>query len=62
MGKINGIEYFGKVPVIDHPVTAGEANKIGRNTVGEVYAFIIADLQFAVANLPANYAETFPAY
>jgi hypothetical protein len=56
------VKYFGKVPIIDHPVTALEANAIGRSPVADVYNFIIADLQFAIANLPANYSGTFPAY
>jgi len=56
------VRYYGKVPVIDHPVTAAEANTIGRSSVDSVYALIISDLQFAVANLPKNYAGTFPAY
>ena len=56
------IRYFGKLPIIDHAATAAEANKIGRSPVSEVYAFIIADLQFAVANLPTNFTGTFPAY
>ena len=56
------IRYYGKLPIIDHAATAAEANKIGRSPVADVYTFIIADLQFAVANLPANYAGTFPAY
>ncbi|MEO7309692.1 MAG: RagB/SusD family nutrient uptake outer membrane protein [Chitinophagaceae bacterium] len=56
------VRYFGKVPVIDHPVTAVEATQIGRSAVADVYALIIADLQFAVANLPANYSGAFPAY
>jgi hypothetical protein len=54
--------YYGKVPLIDHPVVASEAITIGRSSVADVYAFIIADLQFAVANLPANYSGTFPNY
>jgi hypothetical protein len=56
------VRYFGKVPVIDHPVAASEANAIGRSSVGDVYNFIIDDLKFAVANLPAKYNGTFPAY
>ncbi|MEP6747124.1 MAG: RagB/SusD family nutrient uptake outer membrane protein [Bacteroidota bacterium] len=56
------IRYYGKVPIIDRPVTAIEANTIARSSVTDVYALIIADLQFAVANLPANYSGTFPAY
>jgi len=56
------VRYFGKVPVIDHPVTAAEANAIARSSVTDVYKLIIADLQFAAANLPANYSGTFPSY
>jgi hypothetical protein len=49
------VRYFGKLPIIDHPVTAPEANTIGRSPVADVYKLIIADLQSAIANLPANY-------
>ena len=49
------VRYFGKVPIIDHPVTAPEAAVIDRSPVADVYAFITADLQFAIANLPASY-------
>ncbi|MDQ6610465.1 MAG: RagB/SusD family nutrient uptake outer membrane protein, partial [Bacteroidota bacterium] len=56
------VKYFGKVPVIDHPVTASEASTLSRSSVADVYKFIIADLQFAIANLPANYTGTFPSY
>ncbi|NCI49704.1 RagB/SusD family nutrient uptake outer membrane protein [Sediminibacterium roseum] len=56
------VRYYGKVPVIDHVVSDAEARTIKRGTVAEVYALIIADLQFAVANLPANYSGTFPSY
>jgi hypothetical protein len=58
----NLVRFYGKLPIIDHPVTANEANKIGRSAVADVYTLIIADLQFAIANLPANYSGTFPAY
>ncbi|MEO7531579.1 MAG: RagB/SusD family nutrient uptake outer membrane protein [Sediminibacterium sp.] len=56
------IRYYGKLPIIDHAVTAAEANTIARSSVANVYALIIADLQFAIANLPANYSGTFPSY
>jgi len=56
------VKYFGKVPLIDHPVTALEANSIQRSPVGDVYASIISDLQFAIANLPANFSGPFPSY
>jgi hypothetical protein len=56
------VRYYGKVPIVDHPVTAIEANAIARSTVTDVYALIISDLQFAMTNLPLNYSGTFPAY
>lgn len=56
------IRYFGKLPIVDHPVTATQAISIPRSTVADVYKFIITDLQFAIANLPLNYSGTFPAY
>lgn len=56
------VKYFGKVPVIDHPVVATEAITIGRSAVADVYKFIISDLQFAMANLPASYSGAFPSY
>jgi len=49
------IRYFGKLPIIDHPVTVEEANAIKRSAVADVYKFMIADLQYAIANLPAAY-------
>src|SRR5436189_1874059 len=56
------VKLYGKVPVIDRTVTAAEATTIARSSVVDVYALIIADLQFAIANLPANYSGVFPAY
>jgi len=56
------VKYYGKVPVIDHTVSAQEASSIGRSSVSDVYALIISDLQFAIANLPANFAGPYPSY
>jgi len=56
------VKYYGKVPIVDHTVSASEATNIGRSPVAEVYALIISDLQFAIANLPANFTGTFPNY
>lgn len=56
------VRYFGKVPLVDRVVSAAEAFKIPRTAVTDVYNLIISDLQFAIANLPANYTGTFPAY
>ncbi len=50
------VKTFGKVPLIDHPVTASDALNIARNPVSDIYQLIIADLQFAIANLPPTYA------
>jgi hypothetical protein len=50
------VRWFGKVPLIDHPVTAVEALSIPRTEIPAVYDLIIADLQFAAANLPDLYA------
>lgn len=49
------VRYYGKVPLIDHTVIASEANTIPRSPVTEVYKLIIADLQAAIAGLPASY-------
>ena len=49
------LRYFGKVPIIDHPVSATEAATINRGNIGDIYKFIIADLQSAITNLPSNY-------
>jgi hypothetical protein len=56
------VKYYGKLPLIDHLVTASEANTIKRSPVSDIYALIISDLQFAITNLPANFSGTFPAY
>jgi len=52
------VRYYGKVPIVDHPVTALQALSIGRSSVSDVYKFIIADLQYAIANLPTGYTGT----
>ena len=56
------VKYYGKVPIVDHPITSDEAITITRSKVADVYALIISDLQYAIANLPANYSGTFPNY
>lgn len=50
------VRFFGKVPIIDRPVTAIEAQEISRGSVADVYALILSDLQFAEKNLPDLYA------
>lgn len=56
------VRYYGKLPIIDRPVTPAESITIERSPVSDVYALIISDLQFAIANLPTNYSGTFPSY
>lgn len=56
------VKYYGKVPLIDHTVSAAEATTIPRSPVADVYALIIADLQFAIANLPTGYGGAYPSY
>jgi hypothetical protein len=56
------VRYYGKLPIVDHTVSAAEANTIPRSPVADVYTLIINDLKFAIANLPATFTGTFPAY
>jgi len=56
------VRYYGGVPLTLTPVTAAEAASIPRSPVATVYQTILSDLQFAVANLPANYNGSYPAY
>ncbi len=50
------VRWFGKVPVVDRPITAGEAVDIPRSPVADVYKLILADLQFAADSLPDSYS------
>ncbi len=45
------VRYFGKVPLIDHPVSPGEALLIPRSAVSDVYNLIISDLTYAADSL-----------
>jgi len=49
------VRYYGSVPLIDHPLSPTEALKVGRSPLTAIYALMISDLQFAIANLPASY-------
>jgi SusD family. len=53
------LRYFGKVPLIDHVVSAQEAKTIPRSNVEDIYALIVSDLNRAVATLPTpgGYSE-----
>jgi starch-binding outer membrane protein, SusD/RagB family len=56
------VKYYGKVPIVEHPISANEANTIPRSAVADVYTLIISDLQFAVGNLPTGFGGTYPGY
>ena len=53
------VKMWGGVPLITKPVasTAPEQTQLPRASVEEVYAQIIADLEFAAANLPDVYSD-----
>lgn len=51
----NLVRLFGGVPKLDHVPSVGEANSAAlqtRASAADIYAFIVGDLDFAVANLP----------
>jgi hypothetical protein len=50
------LRYYGKLPVIEHPLSVQEVSSVPRSPVADVYNLIISDLQYAADNLPASYA------
>jgi hypothetical protein len=54
LNHFNLLNYFGAIPVKTTPTIGVEDINVPRDEVSAVYAAIIADLQFAVANLPAG--------
>jgi hypothetical protein len=52
------IKRFGGVPIIDKVYNLGEEYSFTRNTFDECVAFIEADLNAAIPDLPARYAST----
>lgn len=52
------LRLYGQVPILSTPKTATEVNSVGRSSVADVYDFIIADLTYAAANLPASFSGT----
>ncbi|HMR83082.1 MAG TPA: RagB/SusD family nutrient uptake outer membrane protein, partial [Niabella sp.] len=48
----NLVRLYGNVPLITVPVEGQDAYNIGRTPAAEVYNQVVADLQFAAANLP----------
>ena len=55
LNYFNLLRFYGKLPIIDRAYTPQEVTAIGRSPVTDVYNFIIADLEYAAANLPASY-------
>jgi hypothetical protein len=49
------VRAFGEVPKIDFRVYNPEDSKVAKSTVAEIYALIDSDLEFARANLPAEW-------
>jgi hypothetical protein len=54
----NMVRFWGRVPLVDKPVTVSGSN-IPQSTAAQVYAFIEADLTFAATNLPATWDKKF---
>jgi hypothetical protein len=50
------IRWFGKVPIVDHTITADQAKTIPRSPVADVYTFLMKDMQEAIDSLPVSYA------
>lgn len=50
------LRLYGGLPVVDKALTATEVATVPRSSVEDVYTFIISDLEYAAANLPATYA------
>jgi len=49
------VRWFGKLPLVEHSLTANEASAIARSSVSDVYNLILSDLKFAADNLPETY-------
>lgn len=50
------LKWFGRVPLVDHVITANEAAEIPQSDIAAIYEFIIADLETAIPLLPAKSA------
>ena len=50
------VRVYGDVPKVDKQLSVQDAYTLGRTPTQEIYDFIVEDLQFAEANLPATYA------
>lgn len=51
------VRVYGDVPKVDKQLSVEEAYTLGRVSTEEIYNFIVEDLKFAEANLPATYAS-----
>ncbi len=49
------LRFFGKLPIVSTVLGPNDVAAIPRSSISDVYNFIIADLQYAAANLPASY-------
>ena len=54
----NMVRFWGRVPLVDKPVTVSGSN-IPQSSTADIYAFIEKDLQFAAANLPLSWDKKF---
>ena len=53
----NLVRLFGPVFIVDKRLDAVSARNYERSTVEQVYDFLIADMEYAAANLPRSYSE-----
>ncbi len=51
----NLLRCFGRVPIIDRPMTSDELASVRQSSVDDVYKFICDDLDYAIENVPASY-------
>ncbi|MES2275033.1 MAG: RagB/SusD family nutrient uptake outer membrane protein [Bacteroidota bacterium] len=54
----NMVRFWGRVPIVDKPVTVSGSN-IAQSTTAQIYTFIESDLTFAAANLPLMWDKKF---
>ena len=47
------LKYYGRLPILDQPLDPTAAGTVSRSSLEDVYKFIIDDLEYAAANLPA---------
>lgn len=55
----NLVRTFGEVPKIDFRIYEASQANIAKSPIGDIYALIDEDLQFAAANLPASWGTQF---